>query len=63
MVGESDWKLTALPLDAVAVKASVLFAKAAVAGAVNATVCAVRVIWNVSGVISDAKKLADAGVE
>jgi hypothetical protein len=55
MVGESDWKLTTLPLDAVAVKARVLFVKVAVAGAANATVCAVRVIWNVSVETSDAK--------
>jgi hypothetical protein len=55
MVGEFDWKVTGAPLDAVALKVSICPATAAVAGGVKVSVCAVREIWNVRGMISEAK--------
>jgi hypothetical protein len=55
IVGESDWKVTGAPLDAVALNARVLDASVALVGALNETVCAVRVIWKVNGVTSDAR--------
>jgi hypothetical protein len=44
IVGEWDWKVTGAPIDEVAIKARVFDASVALAGTLNETVWAVRVI-------------------